>query len=67
MVGIRALVVGVCGFSSFKDVSARVISSMFNNNNNNNIIIIALILIVGENKLNLHASWISISSNGNTM
>ena len=67
VVGIGTLVVGVCGFSSFEDVSARVIPSMFNNNNNNIIIIIALSLIVGENKPNLHASWISISSYGNAM
>jgi len=47
VVGIGALEVSVCGFSSPKDVSARVIPSIFNNNNNIIIIIITLILVVG--------------------
>lgn len=40
VVGIGTLVVGVCGFYSLEDVSARVIASIFNTN------IMAVILIV---------------------
>ena len=65
VVGIGTLVIGVCGFS-FEDVSARVIALILNFNTNI-IILVELILIVGENKQNLHTSRISISSYGNVM
>ena len=49
VVGVSALVVGVCSFSSLEDVSSWIIASIFNNK----IVTISLILIVGENKPNL--------------